>query len=149
DIQDSGLFALGELLDAMEVAPWKATTRRLDGDVLARVIRAIQEKFPEHLVPTDCYGAIFDRVYRQLQASGTLTTEFSLQSVLIEPACEQSKDALAKRVIQPFVKEVSLTEVLHLIARDKRVVFIDTREPSEYQENHIPGAINLPLRAIN
>jgi rhodanese-related sulfurtransferase len=148
-VTDSALLALGELLDAMEVAPWQATQRRLDADVLAREIRAIQQQFPEHLVPTDCYGALFDAVYRTLQGQGALPSDYSLQPVLTAPACARNVEALAQRVLRPFVKEVPLPALLHLIGSDKRVVFVDTREPAEFQENHIPGAINLPLRAVS
>ncbi|MGB7996993.1 MAG: rhodanese-like domain-containing protein [Photobacterium halotolerans] len=40
-------------------------------------------------------------------------------------------------------------EVLAKAQREGAVLFIDTREPDEYAESHIPGAINIPLREIN
>jgi rhodanese-related sulfurtransferase len=40
-------------------------------------------------------------------------------------------------------------EVLALIRAGKKVVFIDTREEEEWQEEHIPGAINLTLRDVS
>ncbi|MBI5041166.1 MAG: rhodanese-like domain-containing protein [Gammaproteobacteria bacterium] len=43
----------------------------------------------------------------------------------------------------------SKDEVLALVRDGKRVVFVDAREAPEFEEEHIPGAINLPLRDIN
>lgn len=43
----------------------------------------------------------------------------------------------------------SKDDVLALIRAGKRVVFVDSREAPEFEEEHIPGAINLPLRDIN
>lgn len=43
---------------------------------------------------------------------------------------------------------ISQQEVLHYIAQGKQVVFVDAREIEEHEEEHIPGAIDLPLRDV-
>ena len=47
------------------------------------------------------------------------------------------------------VKEMPIDQLLSEIALDKQVVFVDTREPAEFQKSHIPGAINIPMRDLN
>lgn len=47
-----------------------------------------------------------------------------------------------------WVPTITTDDVLSLIRQGKRVVFIDAREHQEWQEEHIPGAINIPLREI-
>lgn len=47
-----------------------------------------------------------------------------------------------------LISVASTAEVLSLIRDGKRVVFVDAREPAEYAEEHIPGAINLTLREV-
>jgi rhodanese-related sulfurtransferase len=44
------------------------------------------------------------------------------------------------------VREVSRQEVQHLMARGAQVV--DVLPAEEYQEDHLPGAINLTLRKL-
>lgn len=34
------------------------------------------------------------------------------------------------------------------LAQGDRTLFIDVRQPSEYRQGHIPGAINIPLRSL-
>lgn len=49
----------------------------------------------------------------------------------------------------PLVGITSTEEVLQLIRDGKRVVFVDAREKEEFEEERIPGAINLTLREID
>lgn len=64
-------------------------------------------------------------------------------------------DALRDKVVAEKTGDVRLIpiassdEILGLIAQGKRVVFVDAREAPEFEEEHIPGAINLTLREIN
>jgi len=37
-------------------------------------------------------------------------------------------------------------ELVEMVQAGENIVFLDVREPSEYAENHIPGAINIPQR---
>lgn len=47
-----------------------------------------------------------------------------------------------------LVPRVSLGEVLRALSAGRRVVFVDVREPQEYGEFHLPGALNLPTRSL-
>ena len=47
-----------------------------------------------------------------------------------------------------FVPVSSTAQVLELIKQGKKVVFVDARERREWQEEHIPGAINVSLREV-
>jgi rhodanese-related sulfurtransferase len=48
-----------------------------------------------------------------------------------------------------LVPVATADEVLALIREGKKVVFIDTREEQEWQEERIPGAINVTLRDVS
>ncbi|MGR9116097.1 MAG: rhodanese-like domain-containing protein [Gammaproteobacteria bacterium] len=43
---------------------------------------------------------------------------------------------------------VNSDEILAQINRGAKVVFIDAREPAEFEEDHLPGAFNLTLREV-
>jgi rhodanese-related sulfurtransferase len=47
-----------------------------------------------------------------------------------------------------LVPSVSAERLLAAVQQRRSIVFVDAREPAEYREEHIPGAVNLPLRAI-
>jgi rhodanese-related sulfurtransferase len=44
--------------------------------------------------------------------------------------------------------EISPREVKDLLARDDKVLFVDVREPWEYQTTHIEGSVLIPLGQI-
>jgi adenylyltransferase/sulfurtransferase len=44
--------------------------------------------------------------------------------------------------------EITPREVEGLLARDDKVLFVDVREPWEYQTTHIEGSVLIPLREI-
>jgi len=48
-----------------------------------------------------------------------------------------------------LIPKISIPELLTEIKAGKKVLFIDTREEKEFQEEHIPGAQNLTLRDVN
>lgn len=48
-----------------------------------------------------------------------------------------------------LIPTVRLEDVLEALRRGDRVVFVDVREPQEYAELHLPGAVNLPVRSID
>ncbi|MDZ5472277.1 rhodanese-like domain-containing protein [Bacillus sp. 31A1R] len=47
------------------------------------------------------------------------------------------------------ISTIELAEKLEQEANSKNVVFIDVREPSEYEEGHIKGMINVPLSTLS
>jgi rhodanese-related sulfurtransferase len=46
------------------------------------------------------------------------------------------------------VQKVPTEQVLAWIAEGKRVIFVDSRETAEFDEEHIPGAVNLSLAQL-
>jgi len=40
-------------------------------------------------------------------------------------------------------------KIVSMLLSGKKVLFIDTREPEEYQEGQIPNAVNIALRDVN
>jgi rhodanese-related sulfurtransferase len=53
----------------------------------------------------------------------------------------------ARAVVRP-VQLVPTVQVLQWIGQGKRVVFVDARESVEFDEEHIPGAVNVSLREL-
>lgn len=53
------------------------------------------------------------------------------------------------RTIPQHWNLVDSTEMVEIITKgDQQVLILDVRQPEEYKEGHIPGAINLPVREL-
>jgi rhodanese-related sulfurtransferase len=50
----------------------------------------------------------------------------------------------------PVIKQITTEELATLLQeKDDNMVFIDVREPYEYNEGHIAGMINMPLSTLD
>ncbi|HET9644802.1 MAG TPA: rhodanese-like domain-containing protein [Burkholderiaceae bacterium] len=49
---------------------------------------------------------------------------------------------------QDLIRKITHQEVMQHVAANKKLVFIDSREPDEWEEERIPAALNLPLRHV-
>ena len=81
----------------------------------------------------------------------TFALFLSLAVVFLAAAFRMSiLEALGVRsaTAQPPVPAVPADQVLEWIAAGKQVIFVDARESQEFEEEHIPGAINLSLREL-
>lgn len=148
DVSDPELMAIGQMIHDIEIMPWDQDSNVHSAD-LERAFRELQERFPERYVPIACYSEFFDSAYQLLKKSATREEWLQLGE---EPAggedCAMAVEAIAKRDDRPFVREMEIREVLGMIASGKKVVFVDAREPQEFEEVHIPGAVNMQLRDI-
>lgn len=144
--EDPALVEIGRIIHDIEIMPWAARTSAHSGTV-EQAYRVLQDGFPSRDVPVDCYGRFFDTTYELLSQTGGAADWTRLQHVAdSDPACRGETGTLARRDLSPFVRRLETITVLDHIAADKKVVFIDVREPAEFDEFHIPGAVNIPFR---
>jgi rhodanese-related sulfurtransferase len=47
-----------------------------------------------------------------------------------------------------LIELVPIEDDLLAMRQGRRIVFVDAREPPEFTEERIPGAVNMPLRAV-
>lgn len=148
DQSDAVLQQMGAILYAIETTSWySGEDSRVDS--VERHFRRLQDRHGRAYVPVSCYGHFFDTLYSAL-AEGLSPAQ--LDQALIQAVREQDCEGgstLARRVGPRRVAELSIDQLLSEIASDKKVVFVDTREPAEYAKSHIPGAINIPMRDLD
>ena len=96
----------------------------------------------------DCYSQFFDIVYQLI--SNKTQNEWTSLFALAEDGsgCQSTKKDIASRDRSRVVRQMKTTEVLDFIGTGRKVVFVDAREESEFDEYHIPGAVNLTLRQV-
>ncbi len=62
------------------------------------------------------------------------------------PLTETLRAEGARRTWTKSYREIAPLEVAAMIREGKKVVFVDVREPEEFAERHIPGALSIPVR---
>ena len=148
DQQDAALQRMGRIITAIETTAWSAPSDP-EVHIVEQSFRRLQDRYGRAYVPIGCYGHFFDVLYTQL-ANDTESDVLSdaLNEAVENQSCEQFA-AMAERMQAKRVKEIAIDQLLSEIALSKDVVFVDTREPAEFQRSHIPGAINIPMRDLD
>ena len=144
--QDPALKKLGLIINELEISPWSSTSEIVA--VVERQFRALQVRYNRVNVPFTCYSGFFDMLYRALQTTAEIEQDSLSDNLSPDNVCSVDTRVIAKATTIP-VLEYSTEYVLKMIAANKNVLFVDTREDEEFDERHIPGAINLKLREID
>jgi len=147
-VTDPDLLRLGKIIHDIEISPW-SNNKVKQSAVLEQAYRSLQDRFTLREVPVACYGQFFDLAYKLLKVDKA-PTEWGPLFALGDGggACKGNSTGIATRDNRPFVRRVDVREVLDMIGAGKKVVFVDAREGAEFDEFHIPGAINLKLREV-
>lgn len=141
DIADETALQVGRIVRDMEINSW--AEKAIDySQVVESRYRRLQQRYGRESIPEQCYLSFFDTLARYIESSRSST---ELDNALSSLPC----DASAKLASSDTVTELPVTDILKQLRRDRKVVFIDTREQLEFEEYHIPGAIRRPLREID
>jgi rhodanese-related sulfurtransferase len=147
-VHDPRLLEISHIISDIEISPWSGSQSAHSATV-ERAFRDLQNSYDAREVPIDCYGRFFDEVYTLIEAAAAESEWDRLHGIAgSAPECRSAGSEMARRDAGPFVRRLESTVTLDHIAADKNVVFVDVREPSEFEEFHIPGAINLQLRDV-
>lgn len=136
---------LARIVHEIEVAYWQSNNAPATVSV-EHAFRRLQRG--RDRVPPSCYLRFFDAVAAALDATDRRQ---SLPADRLPNDCGASADATAGQGEgeRDPVREVALETVLHAMREGDEVVFVDVREPEEYAETRIPGAINIPIRELD
>jgi len=138
---------VGKLIQEIEISAWSGDVS-LESRIVEQGFRNMQLRYGRDKVSKACYLDFFDNVAVHIKADD-LADINSPDSLIPNEAClsgSQSNRGVAKSI---YVQLLPLNDVLGMISRGSGTVFLDTRETWEYEEGHIPGAINMKLREIN
>ena len=61
--------------------------------------------------------------------------------------CEK-EDSMKNTEKQPDFRQISMQEGLELMENDSDYIILDVRRTDEFEEGHIPGAVNIPNETI-
>lgn len=143
-ILDPAVEFLGRIVQEIEVEFWHAPRLAASRGV-EQGFRGLQQAYGRDAVSADCYLAFFDHVYALLQAS-ELEEGLALDGD-VQVDCGAVDLEVAGR--DRLVPEVPIERLLQEMAHGKTVAFLDVREPDEFAEGHIPGALNIAIRDVD
>jgi rhodanese-related sulfurtransferase len=86
---------------------------------------------------------VMKRTRFELSATSFVLFAFILSSLLIAAAGSMPATARAEDATPAF-KTIPVSEANELLGKIG-VIFLDVREPGEFQSSHAPGAMNIPL----
>lgn len=146
-VDDPVVDRLAEIVHEIEVAFW-AGEPSPQAAAVERGFRRLQKRNGRDAVSAACYLEFFDSVEKALR-SHPEGERFSSDALVQRCARSSVRDGDDGGGARAPVREVALGELLDAMRAGKEVVFVDVREPGEFRETHIPGAINLPMREVD
>lgn len=143
NLRDPDLARVAQIVQDIEVNYWGAAAAP-ESPAVEHAFRALQQRHGRYAVAPECYLAFFDRVFDAVRAQRTVGQDMGAEDLHVD--CH----ALASREAQgALVPELPIDTLLTEMKAGKSVVFVDVREPDEFAEAHIPGAMNVQLRALD
>ncbi|MEX0915323.1 MAG: chromate resistance protein ChrB domain-containing protein [Wenzhouxiangellaceae bacterium] len=144
DVDDPLVNRLALAIHDIEVNYWNAPNTP-DALIIDRAFRELHREVANDSRSVECYISFFESVYRSLEESERAGEVLDVDESAIR--CPPSSENHSRQA--QLVDEVPIDRLLEALANGKQVTFVDVREPGEYHEAHIPGAINLTLRDVN
>jgi rhodanese-related sulfurtransferase len=146
--KDPVLREIGRVITIIETSRWAAPNDPV-ADSVEQAYRKLHQAFDYTDVPTSCYSAFFDTLYRVFQSGTPADFSQSWESLIADDsACTGHREIEVSDKTR-MVRQVPIMEILQRIAKSENVVFIDSREAAEFDEIHIPGATNVTLRKLD
>ena len=138
-----------QLVHDVEINYW-GPSNLIYSDQVENQFRRLQAEFGQEKTPMECYLEFFDNLEAQMPQLQNISAEqlANLDNLMPQPTCTES--AKVEKVPRTkLVAEWPIETVLKAVQQGKHIVFIDVREPDEFEEHHIPGALNVQIRDFN
>jgi rhodanese-related sulfurtransferase len=142
-IKDPDLSRMAQIVRDIEVNYW-GDPDVAESPAIESAFRDIQKRHGRYSVAPECYLAFFDRVFDALHAQRTSGKPIDSDALKVDCHALASDQAEG-----PLVPELPIETLLTEMRTGKSVVFVDVREPDEFAEAHIPGAMNVVLRDLD
>jgi rhodanese-related sulfurtransferase len=142
-LSDPDLARMATIVRDIEVNYW-GDPDATESPEVEHAFRELQQRHGRYAVSPECYLTFFDRVYAAIRMQRAQGAPIAADALKVD--CHQLASEGAQGALVP---EVPIATVLSEITAGKSVVFVDVREPEEFVEAHIPGAMNVQLRALD
>lgn len=142
-IADPDLARMAQIVRDIEVNYW-GDPDAAESPAIESAFRELQQRHGRYAVAPECYLAFFDRVFDAVRAQRTSGKGVDPNGLRVDCHALASKEAQGA-----LVPEMPIDTLLTEMKTGKSVVFVDVREPDEFAEAHVPGALNIQLRELD
>jgi rhodanese-related sulfurtransferase len=142
-LTDPALARMAQIVRDIEVNYW-GQPDAAESPAVEHAFRELQIRHGRYSVAPECYLAFFDRIYAQLRMPQQTAPALDADDLRVDCHALASRDAQG-----PLVPEMPIPTLLAEMKAGKTVRFVDVREPEEFVEAHVPGALNIQLRALD
>ncbi len=142
-LTDPALVRMAQIVHDIEVNYW-GQPENAESPAVEHAFRELQTRHGRYSVAPECYLAFFDRIYSQLRMSKQTASALDANDLRVDCHALASQNAEGS-----LVPEMSITMLLQEMKAGKTVRFVDVREPEEFVEAHVPGALNIQLRVLD
>lgn len=129
----------------IEIRLWQPD-QQMDSRAVESAYRALQDRWGRENVPRACYGEFFDRLEQLYLKEKSLAR---VQELLPQLSCWKQTLAQELQNKEVLVTQMPISTLVGHLRSGARVAYVDVREPDEFAENHIPGAVNLTITDAN
>jgi len=136
---------LGTIVREIEIDAWRQGVS-VESQQVESAFRRMQIVFGRGDVTRACYLEFFDAVATFVAMPSPKAGDH--RALIPDERC-MSDTADEPRSYAPNVPLIDLGDAAMHASLGADVTFLDTREAWEFEEGHIPGAINMPLRDIS
>ena len=141
-LQGPALEALDQVVHDVEVNIWGRPVHP-HSPWFESMFRQLQARYERDQVPVDCYLSLFDAAVALLQRADATAADYQ-QQLSLQADCQGMRTPPQRAVAQ-----LDHLQTLREISLGSKVVFVDTREEEEFEEVHLPGALQLRLREVS
>jgi rhodanese-related sulfurtransferase len=142
-ITDPDLARMAQIVRDIEVNYW-GDPDAAESPAIESAFRELQQRHGRYAVAPECYLAFFDRIFDAVRAQRTNGKGIDPNGLRVDCHALASKEAQGA-----LVPEMPIDTLLTEMKTGKSVVFVDVREPDEFAEAHVPGALNIQLRELD
>ena len=149
-LNDPILNQISTIIRDIEINYWGGS-QSVATPFVEKSYRGLQMKYGRESVPQSCYYQLFDALYNYLKSvpePENINIAELEKALTIDSSCGSVKNITVESD-KKYVSEWHPKKILGFLGAGDKVVFIDTRETDEFDEGHIPGAINIKLRDID
>lgn len=146
-LRNTGLQEINKIIRDIEINYWGEKQSQAS-PLVEKAFRGLQLKYGRESVPRSCYYDLFDALYQYIDKHSGSGAGAQLEQAL---AIDEKCGSVTRTTVESdkkYVSEWHLKQILGFLDAGDKVVFIDTRESDEFEEGHIPGAVNIKLRDI-
>ncbi|VAW62707.1 hypothetical protein MNBD_GAMMA08-1239 [hydrothermal vent metagenome] len=118
--------------------------------VIEIAFRDLQRVYGRENVSSACYLQFFDKLAALLadKNSSVLTEDEYKQALSPDHSCKALAVSFSEPDRKKLVEEIEIRHLLNRAGKGEKIIYVDAREPEEFDEFHIPGALNLRLRDV-